>query len=174
MPPLEQRPTRTEEAMQTAFSFLGSERTFSEEAPWFEPRMHECSTPEDLPPLRLDPSNRWWRLTEETLEACLEKAEDHYLTACPDLVESIDTLAALGEPQATLLDMYRKILDAGKALQVVGSRKEDILPLLDAVGGEGVYTMTSFASEAGAEEILAMVELYLGAGRAVPAEMQDR
>ena len=39
--------------------------------------------------------------------------------------------------------MYRRILDAGKSVQAVGVKPEEVVPLLDAVGGEGMYVMTS-------------------------------
>lgn len=54
--------------------------------------------------------------------------------------------------------LYRKILDAGKSVQVVNVRHNEILPLLDAIGGKGVYVMTSFASEREADDILGLVK----------------
>lgn len=41
--------------------------------------------------------------------------------------------------------MYKRILDAGKSVQVVGVAPSEILPLLDAIGGKGIYVMTHFA-----------------------------
>ena len=40
--------------------------------------------------------------------------------------------------------MYRKILDAGKLLQAIGVTPAGIEPLLEALGGKGVYIMTQF------------------------------
>ena len=56
--------------------------------------------------------------------------------------------------------MYRRILDAGKSVQAVGVKPEEVLPLLDAVGGKGMYLMTTFESEAHAEELARQVEPY--------------
>jgi hypothetical protein len=56
--------------------------------------------------------------------------------------------------------MYRRILGAGKAVQAIGVAHEEIVPLLDAVGPEGLYIMTEFADAAEAEEVLRMVEPY--------------
>jgi hypothetical protein len=56
--------------------------------------------------------------------------------------------------------MYRRILDAGKSIQVPDVRKHEIVPLLDAIGGKGVYIMTDFSSRRDAEETLATVEQY--------------
>jgi hypothetical protein len=39
--------------------------------------------------------------------------------------------------------LYRKILEAGKSVQVVGVEPEEVIPLIDAIGNKGVYIMTS-------------------------------
>jgi hypothetical protein len=57
-------------------------------------------------------------------------------------------------------DMYRRILEAGKSVQVVGCYRDEVLPLLDAIGGKGVYVMTSFSSSNEAEAMMAKVEQY--------------
>ena len=38
--------------------------------------------------------------------------------------------------------MYRKILEAGKSLQAIGVKPEEVEPLLDAVGGKGMTIIT--------------------------------
>ena len=266
---------------------LGSEPGFSDETVWFEPCIHECSRPEELPPFKFDEGNQWWITTEKTLVACAKLARGKYVVGCPDLIENIDILAALRGPQLLMTDMierpgwieekmpeinqvwfeayqrtydiikqddggaafgafslwgpgktakvqcdasamfspamfqrfvvpslteqcewldysmyhldgtqaichldallgidaldaiewtpqsgledgghprwfdlYHRILDAGKAVQIVGVGKKEIVPVLDAVGSSGVYIMTSFSSSAEAEEIAAMVEPY--------------
>ena len=57
-------------------------------------------------------------------------------------------------------DLYRRILAAGKSVQAVGVRPEEVLPLLDAVGGHGMYIMTSFEDLAQAEALARQVEPY--------------
>ncbi len=57
-------------------------------------------------------------------------------------------------------DLYRRILDADKSVQAVGVRPDQVLPLLDAVGGKGMYVMASFESEAQAEQLAKRVEPY--------------
>jgi len=42
--------------------------------------------------------------------------------------------------------MYKRILDAGKSLQVVGVPLEKIEYVLKAIGGKGVYVMTGFGN----------------------------
>lgn len=266
---------------------LGSEPGFSPDTVWFEPCIHDCDTPETLPPFEFDEANEWWKVTERTLKACMALAGDKYFVACPALVENVDVLASLREAQTLLMDMverpewveqkvveinqvwfdayqriydiisppeggsafgafrlwgpgktanlqcdasamfspemfdrfvvpslteqcrwldnsmyhldgtqalchldsllgidaldaiewtpqagiedgadprwhemYRMILDAGKSVQVVGVGKEEILPLLDAIGGKGVYVMTHFASADEAEILMPKVEQY--------------
>ncbi|MEI6033101.1 MAG: hypothetical protein WCS65_02320 [Verrucomicrobiae bacterium] len=267
--------------------YLGSEPDFTPETIWFSDVFRNVDEPETLPPLRFDPANRWWKMTEDQLRRCRDLSENHYIVGCPDLVEGLDILATLREPQTLLIDMierpewveeklhelsavwfeaydriydiirlddgssaywafylwgpgktakvqcdmsamfspamferfvvptltgqcerldcslyhldgtqaachldlllgiealdaiewtpqagiepggsprwhglYKRILEAGKSVQVMDVRHEEILPLLDAIGGKGVYIVTKFASEREAEELAAMVEAY--------------
>lgn len=267
--------------------FLGSEPGFSPETVWFEPCIDRCESPEDLPRFHFDETNRWWQVTKATLEACARMGRGKYLVGCPDLVENVDILAALRDPQTLLMDMierpgwveqrvaeindvwfavyqriydiirlpdgssvfgafrlwgpgktakvqcdasamfspdmfrrfvvpslteqcrwldnslyhldgtqavchldsllsieeldaiewtpqagieggghsrwfdlYKRILDAGKSVQVVGASRAEILPLLDAIGGKGVYVITGFSSAREAETLMAEVEQY--------------
>lgn len=267
--------------------FLGAEPGFSADTVWFSPTIQHADPPEDLPPFVFDPSNAWWRATETTLKAAVKLAQGRYLVGCPDLVENIDILAALREPQMLLMDMierpewveqklaeinavwfeayqrihdlirladgsstfgpfrlwgpgrtaklqcdasvmfspamfrrfvvpglteqcrwldhalyhldgtqamghldalleieeldaiewtpqagmesgghprwhdlYRRILAAGKSVQVVNVNREEIVPLLDAIGGAGVYVMTFFSNEREADDIMGLVEAW--------------
>jgi hypothetical protein len=56
--------------------------------------------------------------------------------------------------------LYRRILDAGKSVQVVGVEPDEIVPLLDAIGGKGVYIITGFRDRKEAESMLEQVEPY--------------
>jgi len=88
--------------------FIGSEPGFSKETVWFEPCIHECTDPESLPPFEFDESNHWWQVTEAILRECRKLAEGKYLVGCPDLVENVDILAALREPQTLMMDMVER------------------------------------------------------------------
>jgi hypothetical protein len=57
-------------------------------------------------------------------------------------------------------DLYRRILDAGKSVQVFRVRPREIVPLLDAIGGRGVYVLGLFRSRAEAEAIREEVEQF--------------
>jgi len=267
--------------------FIGSEPGFSPDTVWFKPSIQEHPRPENLPPCRFDDSNRWWRVTEATLRACAELGRGKYLVGCPDLVENIDILAALRDPQTFLIDlverpdwvearvreinqvwftayeriydiikdgdggsafgafslwgpgktakvqcdaaamispamfnrfvvpalteqcewldysmyhldgthamghldalleiealkaiewtpqsgieggghsrwhgMYRRIVAAGKSVQILGVEKQEVHPLLDAVGNKGVYLMPDWRNQAEVDEFLDLVEPY--------------
>ena len=80
-----------------------------------------------------------------------------------DAVLEIDALDAVEwTPQAGIesggnprwYDLYRKILAAGKSVQVVNVEHDEVLPLLDAIGCEGVYILTTFKNERDATELL--------------------
>ncbi len=265
---------------------MGGEARLSEETVWFEPTI-DPEDPEGHPPFRFEPERRWWQITEATLSACAELARGKYLVGCPDLIENVDIVAALREPQLLMIDMierpawvlqkieevnqaffevydrvydiirlpdgsstfgafrlwgpgkvakvqcdtsamfspemfarfvtpalteqcawldysmfhldghqclphldllleiepldaiewtpdpqvpsggspewyplYRRILEAGKSVQAIGVAPEEVVPLLDAVGGKGMYVMTTFASVAEAEALMKAVEPY--------------
>ncbi len=266
--------------------YLGGEARLAEDTVWYEP-MIDPLDPEGYPPLRFRPESRWWQITEATLKACANLARGKYFVGCPDVIENVDIVAALRDPQMLLMDMierpdwvirkvdevnraffevydriydviraadgsstfcafglwspgkmakvqcdasamfsprmfetfvvpalteqcawldhsmfhldghqciphldllldiepldaiewtpdpqvptggnpawypmYRRILSAGKSVQAIGVRPEEVVPLLDAVGGAGMYIATSFADEAQAEALMMAVEPY--------------
>ena len=57
-------------------------------------------------------------------------------------------------------DLYRRILAAGKSVQVVNVEPDEVLPLLDAIGRKGVYMLIQFKNEREAEQVLKLVEPY--------------
>lgn len=267
--------------------YLGSEPSFTPRTVWFNPTMAGVETPETLPPLKFDPRNPWWKITEATARECVRLGQGKYMTGFPDLVENFDVLASLRGVEELLVDalvrpgwvagkideinqayfevfdrlydiiklddgssaywayyiwgpgktakvqcdasimlspasfrelvvpaltvqcewldyamfhldgtacmrhldalldiealdaiewtpeptvpnggnpcwyeFYRKVLAAGKSVQATGVTPDDVIPLLDAVGGKGMYIMTSFATEREAEDLYARVESY--------------
>ncbi len=54
-------------------------------------------------------------------------------------------------------DLYRRILRAGKSVQVVGVKPAEVLPLLEAIGRRGVYILLGCKTEAEMEEVTATV-----------------
>ena len=57
-------------------------------------------------------------------------------------------------------DLYRRILAAGKSVQIVNVEPDEVVPLLDAVGNKGVYILIQFKDEREAELISKRVESY--------------
>ena len=57
-------------------------------------------------------------------------------------------------------DLYRRILAAGKSVQVVNVELDEIVPLLDAIGPKGVYALIQFKDEHEAELVAKRVEPY--------------
>ena len=57
-------------------------------------------------------------------------------------------------------EMYRRILAAGKSVQVVNVEPNEVLPLLDAIGRQGVYMLIQFKDQREAERILELVGSY--------------
>ena len=267
--------------------YVGGEPGFSNETVWFEPIWKNIENPEELPPIKFDPNNKWWKITEGTLKAHIARGKGKYLAGCPDLVENIDILSALRDPQTFMMDLilrpdwvkqkvselnqaffdafdhvyeiirdeeggnafqafalwgpgktakvqcdaaamispdmfrefvapglkeqcawldysmyhldgtqamchldalleideldaiewtpqagienggnprwyplYEKILNAGKSVQAIGVGPDEVIPLLDAVGGKGMYILTRFDDPAHADKLLQGVEAY--------------
>ena len=88
--------------------FVGSKPGFSPETVWFRPSIQDHPDPESLPPYKFDQSNKWWQVTEATLKACADLGRGKYLVGCPDLVENIDILSALRDPQTFLIDLIER------------------------------------------------------------------
>jgi hypothetical protein len=57
-------------------------------------------------------------------------------------------------------DLYRRILKAGKSVQVVNVEPDEVIPLLDAIGPRGVYMMIQFKDEDEAEHLVSRVQAY--------------
>ncbi len=87
---------------------LGSQPGFSPETVWYEPTMMDDEAPEQRPPFAFDPDNRWLLIHEETCRRCADLGRDKYLVGIPDLVENVDILSALRDPQHLMVDMVER------------------------------------------------------------------
>jgi len=60
-------------------------------------------------------------------------------------IEPLDAVEWTPDPQVpgggdpAWYPLYRKILAAGKSVQAIGVKPEEVEPLLDSVGGKGMY-----------------------------------
>lgn len=93
------------------------------------------------------------------------KEELHHLDALLEL-EALDaiewtpnsTLPFGGDP--SWYDLYRRILEAGKSVQAWLVWPHEIVPLLDAVGGKGMYILGLFTRPGEVESVLKNVEQF--------------
>ncbi len=65
-------------------------------------------------------------------------------------------------------DLYRRIKAAGKSVQAICVKPDEVIPLLDAVGPEGMYIQCHAAREMEAEALLKSVQPYYQASDATP------
>jgi hypothetical protein len=86
-------------------------------------------------------------------------------------IEDLDAIEWTPDPQVPpggsshWYDLYRKILNAGKSVWVANIDVNDVIPLLDAIGGQGVYLNVISANgeelqEADCERLATRIEPY--------------
>ena len=99
--------------------YLGSEPVFAEDTVWYQPCIFDLDAHVTV---HLDPQNRWWRATKRLVAEGARCGQGRYLTALPDLIENLDTIASLrGTEQllwdlvdrpAQIHDLQRRVLEA--------------------------------------------------------------
>jgi hypothetical protein len=127
-------------------AFLGSQPGFAKETVWFHPVFEEDEEPENLPPLKFDPTNKWWLITEAILSACADKARGNYFVGCPDLIENMDVLSSLRGAQTLCIDMLerpewieQKIAEINDVWLDAYRRIYDIIKLVDGSSAFGAF-----------------------------------
>jgi len=83
--------------------YLGCEPVFSESTVWYRPGSVQPPRPELL---RYDPDNRWWKAQVDLVRAGVERGRGRFLTAMPDLIENLDTIASLRGTEQLLCDLH--------------------------------------------------------------------
>jgi len=82
--------------------YLGSEPIFAPDTLWFKPFMENYDQA-----LKYDPNNIWWQKHLEILRRQVELTKDTDIVCCiPDIVENLDVLSAIRDPQACCFDLY--------------------------------------------------------------------
>ncbi len=127
--------------------FMGSEPGLSEETVWFYPCI-DPDDPEAHPPLCFDADSRWWHITEATLHRCADLGRGKYAVGCPDLVENVDIVAALRDPQLLLMDMIErpgwveeKVMETNQVFFEAYQRIYDIIKLEDGSSVFGAFRL---------------------------------
>ena len=80
-----------------------------------------------------------------------------------DELNAIQWTPGVGEPQGgspKWYDLYRRILRAGKSVMACWVTLDELRPLLDAIGTEGVHIEMDFHNEQEVEEAMEIVEKY--------------
>jgi hypothetical protein len=81
-------------------------------------------------------------------------------------IEDLDAVEWTPDPQVPpggdpeWFPMYRKILDAGKSVWIANVKPVQVKPLLDAVGGKGIYLTVDTGSEREFEDVAKIVNTY--------------
>lgn len=87
-------------------TFLGSQPNFAPDTVWYEPCIADADA---FGPLRFEPAgNRWLDVHVALVDEALRRSRGRYLVAPPDLIENIDTLAALRGTQTLLVDLLER------------------------------------------------------------------
>lgn len=91
----------------------------------------------------------------------------HHLPALLEIDElkAIQWTPGVGEPQGgspKWYDLYRRILDGGKSIMACWVTLDELRPLLDNIGGNGVHLEMDFHNEDEVEQAMRIVEEYRG------------
>lgn len=104
--------------------FLGAQGRLAETTVWYESCLDDYET---HPALQFDPAEAWFRRHVALIEEAIAQSEGRYL---------------------------REIKAGGKSVQAIRVAYDEVEPLIDAVGPEGLYIMTSADGEADARALL--------------------
>ena len=106
----------------------------------------------------------------------------HHLPALLEIEElnAVQWTPGVGEPQGgspKWYDLYRRILDAGKSIMACWVTLDELRPLLDNIGGDGVHLEMDFHNEEEVEQAMRIVEEfqrspYTATDREVDREVQ--
>ncbi len=86
--------------------FLGAIGHPAPHTMWYEP----CITDPDRQagPLRFNPESADWKLHLAMLEEARRRCQGRFVVGCPDLIENVDTLAQVRDPQLLLIDLLER------------------------------------------------------------------
>ena len=87
-------------------TFIGARPGFTERTVWYDPCIAD---PDSYGPIRFDPKgNRWWDVHLALVDVGLRRSRGRYLVGMPDLIENIDTLAAMRGTEPLLMDLIER------------------------------------------------------------------
>ena len=102
----------------------------------------------------------------------------HHLDALLEIKElnAIQWTPGVGEPQGgspKWYDLYKKILAGGKSIMACWVTLDELRPLLDNIGGDGVYLEMDFHNEREVEQAMRIVDEYEHSRNLQPADLDD-
>ena len=102
----------------------------------------------------------------------------HHLDALLEVKElnAIQWTPGVGEPQGgspKWYDLYRKILAGGKSIMACWVTLDELRPLLDHIGGDGVHLEMDFHNEHEVEEAMKIVQEFEHSRNLHPADIMD-
>lgn len=102
----------------------------------------------------------------------------HHLDALLEIKElnAIQWTPGVGEPQGgspKWYDLYKKILAGGKSIMACWVTLDELRPLLDNIGGNGVHIEMDFHNEREVEQAMKIVDDFQTARILHPADMKD-
>ena len=102
----------------------------------------------------------------------------HHLDALLEIKElnAIQWTPGVGEPQGgspKWYDLYKKILAGGKSIMACWVTLDELRPLLDNIGGDGVHIEMDFHNEREVEQAMKIVDDFQTARSLHPADMKD-
>ena len=102
----------------------------------------------------------------------------HHLDALLEIQElnAIQWTPGVGEPQGgspKWYDLYKKILTSGKSIMACWVTLDELRPLLDNIGGDGIHVEMDFHNEQEVEQALHIIEEYEHSRNLHPADVKD-
>lgn len=102
----------------------------------------------------------------------------HHLDALLEIKElnAIQWTPGVGEPQGgspKWYELYQKIIAGGKSIMACWVTLDELRPLLDNIGGEGVHIEMDFHNEREVEQAMKIVDDFQTARSLHPADMKD-
>ena len=102
----------------------------------------------------------------------------HHLDALLEIKElnAIQWTPGVGEPQGgspKWYDLYRKIIAGGKSIMACWVTLDELRPLLDNIGGEGVHIEMDFHNEREVEQAMKIVDDFKTSSNLHPSDFKD-
>jgi hypothetical protein len=102
----------------------------------------------------------------------------HHLDALLEIKElnAIQWTPGVGEPQGgspKWYDLYRKIIAGGKSIMACWVTLDELRPLLDNIGGEGVHIEMDFHNEREVEQAMKIVDDFKNNRNLHPSDFKD-